>query len=319
MRTRLYASSSDWKAAEGFGLLISFSLLFVSLPVKSLPAARPANPAPGADSAGVASGEHASLWTSAVATFGKNRNLVPGKVIQRLEEVDEEGHIKSRTDIEMSFALDAKGEVKGEIISARKDGKDITAQEKKKIAEREKEKAEKEQKETVKRKISAKEESQEIQEEESTRSRSFSFEDSPLSPERQNVVQISQLEGRENIGDASCVCFEFRYSEKAKSRSKGKATLVFGKAWIDEASGRAVKIEFTTDPLPKHVRSMRTTIFYGFDADSSWVLKQMTFEARGGLLIFEKRIRGDIRFSDYWQYEELQNGTRASFDEGKVY
>jgi len=256
--------------------------------------------APGttpADSARAPASAHPPLWIRAVQTFVSNKDLVPGKALQKMQEVDDKGRVKSQTDIEISIALDAGGDVKSEIVKASKDGKDITGDEKKKAAEREKKAA------AEKAKAAKKDPKKAEKDEDDEQSHSFSLDDSPFNPERQDVVRVTETESRETIDGASCARFEFSYPEKEKPRSKDKPATVKGAAWIDEGSGRAVKVEFTMDPLPKHVKSMRSAMHYGVDASGPWVLKRMTFEAHGTCRVFAKRSRGDMLFSDYWKYE----------------
>lgn len=266
-------------------------------------------PAAPPDSVRAVKSAHPPLWISAVQIFEANKNLVPGRALQEIQELDDKGGVKSRTNVDISIALDKTGTVRSDVVKASKDGKDITAEERKKAAERETKQAEREKKEAAKsakaaKKAGEKDSKDGAGDDSGEREHSFSMDDSPFNPERQNVVRVAQTKSRETIDGASCVRFEFSYPEKAKPGSKDKPAMVKGTAWIDETSGRAVKVESTTDPLPKHAKSMRTTLRYGAGADGSWILSRMTFEGHGSFLIFSKRIRGDILFSDYWKYEE---------------
>jgi len=267
---------------------ISMFLCALSFPAKVEAAA--------ADSTRAPSTAHPALWIQAVQILESSKDLVPGKALQKIQELDDKGGVKSQTNVEISIAPDEAGNIKSDIVKASKDGKDITGEEKKKAAEREK-------KEAAAAKKAAKEDRESDSDE---RSHSFSMDDGPFNAERQSDVRVTETRTRETIDGMSCVCFEFSYPEKqkGKARSKGTPATVKGTAWIDEGSGHPMKVEFTMEPLPKHVKNLRTTMQYGTDASGPWVLKQMVFEAHGAFLVFAKRIRGDMLFSDYWKYEK---------------
>ena len=239
-----------------------------------------------ADSIRADVGPRAPLWMQAVEIFETNKDLVPGKAIQKIQEIDDHGRVKSEQTIESSFSLDEAGKIRSNIIRALEDGKDITAEQRKKVVEAEKKDA--------KRKSDK-------------RSHSLSLGNSPFSAERQGDVRVTETTTREMVDGAMCIRFEYSYPEKSEDRSKGKPATVTGSAWIEEKTGRPRKLEFTTDPLPKHAKSMSTTVHYGADENGAWVAKRMLFEASGAFLFLDKRIRGDFLFSNYWKYEERQN------------
>jgi hypothetical protein len=253
-----------------------------------------------ADSTRTAADAHPALWIRAVQICEAAKDLVPGKVNQKMQELDKKGRVKSETNIDASISLDQAGKIRNDIVKASKDGKDITAEEKKRAAEQEKKMAAKEAAKKAKEKDAKKDSKGDSDE----HSYSFSLSDTPFNPERQNEVRVTERAGRETIDGAPCVSFEFSYPDKREAGSKGKPATIRGKAWVDESSARPMKLEYTSDPLPKHVKNMLTTLRYGMDVSGSWVLKQMAFDARGAFLFFGQTIRGDIRFSDYWKYVE---------------
>ena len=270
--------------------------LFCVLAVLS-PLSSPASRAAGsADSARVAAPAHPALWMQAVSIFESNKNLVPGKVSQKIQELEKDGRVKSETDVDAAYSLDAAGKIKTEIVKASKDGKDITAEQRKKSDEA----AKKQAKEDAAKKASKKDAAGESDE----HSHSMSLDDSPFNPDRQNDVRVTKAASGETIDGTRCACFEFSYPEKLPAGAKGTPATIKGKAWIEESSGRPVKLEYVSDPLPKHVKSMSTTLRYGADANDSWVVKEMIFEARGSFLFIGKSIRGDISLGDYWKYVE---------------
>ena len=268
-----------------------FCILVLLSPLSS-PASRAAE---AADSARAAAPAHPSLWMQAVSIFQLNKDLVPGKVSQKIQELEKDGRVKSETDVDVAFSLDGAGKIKTDVVKASKDGKDITAEQRKKADEAAKKQAKEDAKKAAKKDAAG---------ESDEHSHSFSLEDTPFNPERQNDVRVTETASRETLDGTRCACFEFSYPEKRPAGAKGKPATIKGTAWIEESSGRPVKLEYTSDPLPKHVKSMSTTLRYGADTNDSWVLKEMIFEARGGFLFIAKTIRGDISFGDYWKYKE---------------
>lgn len=248
------------------------------------------------------------LWAQAVKIFEANKDLVPGKVLQKVQELDDDGRVKSESRAEISIALDAGGKIKTDIVSASKDGKDITAEERKKADERAKKDAAREKKEqdaARKTKQEARKESKDDSGEDSKeRSHSFSSGDSPFNPELQSGIVITETGSRETVDGRLCIRFGYSYPVPSEKSSKKKPAMVKGSAWIDEDTGHPVKVEFTQDPLPRGAKNMLTTLHYGSTGNDQWVLETMEFEARGAFLFFKKRIRGDLAFSDYWKYVE---------------
>jgi|GEM_PF-386979 len=268
-----------------------FCILVLLSPLSS-PASRAAE---AADSARAAAPAHPALWMQAVSIFELNKDLVPGKVSQKIQELEKDGRVKSETDVDVAFSLDGAGKIKTDVVKASKDGKDITAEQRKKTDEAAKKQAKEDAKKAAKKDAAG---------ESDEHSHSFSLDDTPFNPERQNDVRVTETARGEALDGTRCACFEFSYPEKRPAGAKGKPATIKGTAWIEESSGRPVKLEYVSDPLPKHVKSMSTTLRYGTDANDSWVVKEMIFEARGGFLFIAKAIRGDISLGDYWKYVE---------------
>jgi hypothetical protein len=267
------------------------------------PAEAPAEAA-APDSTSAAAKAHPALWAQAVKMFESNKDLVPGKVLQKIQELEDDGRVKSESNAEVSLALDGAGKLKSDIIKASKDGKDVTAKERKKAEERSKKEAAKEQKKKDAEKNVKKDSKSNSGGDSKERSHSFSMGDSPFNPEIQNDVRVTETNARETIGGRSCVRFGYTYPARAETPSKGKPAMVKGAVWIEEGTGYPVKVEFTNDPLPKGAKSMLTTLHYGSVNNGPWIIERMEFEASGSFLFLKKRIRGDIAFSDYWKYVE---------------
>jgi hypothetical protein len=278
-----------------------FSCIAILLCALSLPA-RAGAAAP--DSARVAAKAQPPLWAQAVKIFEANKDLVPGKVLQKIQELEDDGRVKSESNAEVSLSLDGEGKIKSTIVKASKDGKDVTAEEKKKAEDRAKKDAAKEQKKKKAEKNAAETSKSDADKNSEENSHSISSGDSPFDPKIQNDVRVTETNARETIDGRSCVRFGYAYPVKTEKPSKGKPVMVKGTAWIEEGTGNPVKIEFTNDPLPKGAKNMLTTFHYGSGGNGSWIMDRMKFEASGSFLFFKKRIRGDVSLGDYWKYVE---------------
>jgi hypothetical protein len=172
-----------------------------------------------------------------VKIFEANKDLVPGKVLQKIQELDDDGRVKSESNAEISLALDGAGKIKSDILKATKNGKDVTAAERKKADERSKKEAAREQKKKDAEKKAKKASKNDSAEDSKENSHSISSGDSPFDPEIQNDVRITETNARETIGSRSCVRFGYTYPVPTEKPSKGKPAMVKGTAWIEESTG----------------------------------------------------------------------------------
>jgi len=245
------------------------------------------------------------LWAQAVKIFEANKDLVPGKVLQKIQELEDDGRVKSESNAEISLALDGAGKIKSDIVKASKDGKDVTAAERKEAEERSKKEAAKELKKKKEAEKNAKKDSKgDSNKDSKENSHSISSGDSPFDPEIQKDVRVTETGALETIDGRSCVRFGYTYPVRTEKPSKGKPVMVKGTAWIEDGTGNPVKIEFTNDPLPRGAKSMLTKFHYGSGGNGSWIVERMEFEGSGSFLFIKKRIRGDISLGDYWKYVE---------------
>jgi hypothetical protein len=232
-----------------------------------------------------------ALWTKAVAIYEANKNLVPGSMTQTVEELDGDGAVKSSTVSALRFSPDPSAEqgVATEIVSVVKDGKDVTAEQRKELDKQREKRAKEEKKKADK---------------DGERSQSVSSNDSPFNPDFQKSVAVSDRGGRETIAGRACSSFDFSYTRTDGENPKAKPYTVKGVAWLDEETGAPLKVESTRDPLPRGAKRMSSTFLYEIRPDGSWVLKEMQFEGAGGILFIKKSFRMKASFADHWLYEE---------------
>jgi hypothetical protein len=236
-----------------------------------------------ADTSRAAAVPRPALWAKAVETYESNKKLVPGRVIEKTEEVDDKGRAKSQEIFEISVVLGPDGKLRNEIVRSSKNGKDTTKETKKEAAERER----KDKKEKG---------------DSGSSSHSFSYSESPFDAKAQPKVRVTETNLRETVGGASCLRFDFSYPERRRPGSKEKPVTIKGIAWIDEGSGRPMKIQYTTEPLPSHVKVLVNTLIYDAESNGAWILRELIFDARGSFLFIDKRFHGDLLFSDHFVY-----------------
>jgi hypothetical protein len=71
------------------------------------------------------------------------------------------------------------------------------------------------------------------------------------------------------------------------------------RAWIEEGSGRPVKLEFSIAPLPRRFRRVNITYDYRMQGPDRWVLKSVTISGQGGFLFIKRYFTVATTFSEY--------------------
>ncbi len=217
------------------------------------------------------------LWQKAVELSEKSKDLVPGTIESFMQEVDKHGEPKDAEKNRRSWGklyLRDDGEIEYEPVKVIKDGEDITEEERARDREREEEK--------------------------DGESESFSTEGySPFAADAQERISIERLDETELIGEQSLVVYEF--VERPEGEGGEEVT---GTAWFDAETGIPTRIEYTTDPLPKRVKRMITTIEYDYSEPDTLVAGRMILDASGGFLFIKKHFHVEMKFDDYWRLPE---------------
>jgi hypothetical protein len=219
-----------------------------------------------------------SLWVKTVNLAERNRDLVPGTVESYMQEVDKHGRPKDEDKYRHTWAqlsLNADGEVEYASVKVIDDGKDITGQEQ------------------------AKESKRREGEDEGD---SESFTTSGYSPFRrgaQGRMSIERMKETEVVDGKDLVVFKFVEHPEDEDGDE-----VSGTAWFDPARGVPVRMEYTTDPLPKRVKRMITTMEYDYTEPDSLVVKRMTMDVTGGILFIKKHFHMEMTFGDHWRLPE---------------
>lgn len=217
-----------------------------------------------------------SLWLKAVALSEKNQDLVPGTIESYMQQVDKHGKPKNEDKYHQSsvrLSLRDDGEIEYETVKVIKDGEDITEEER----DKEKEKSEKD------------------EDSESHEMEGYH----PFDPDSQGRLSIERQDETELLDGKSMVVYEF--TEQPEDDEDEKVT---GKVWFDVATGVPAKLEYTTDPLPKRVKRMITTLKYNYFPPDSLVVGSVSVEATGGILFIKRHFHVDMTFDEYWRLPE---------------
>jgi hypothetical protein len=212
-----------------------------------------------------------TLWSRAVALAGRNLRWVPGLIVARTEEVDDEGRAKSVQESWVRLRPGDDGAPVRETVKYLKNGKDET------------EKVRREEAEARAKELRAREQG-------SGGARRFGGP-TPFDPEVQDSVTYRRLE---NDPAAARVAYEF-------ALQTAEEVTIRGTAWLADPTGVPLELRFTTDPLPKRVKEMSARVGFAAAGDSAWWATEMSFEAMGKLLIFKKRFRSRMTFDEYWR------------------
>jgi hypothetical protein len=254
----------------------------VALPVHAGAAGDPASPD--------------TLWQKAVAIAGRNQHWVPGLVVTRTEEVDDQGHPKSMQESWTRLRPGDDGKPASEILKFLKDGKDETEKAKREEAER---KA-KETKEKPRNPAGGKGAPSDSAGSGGGPRRSVPLRfggPTPFDPDVQDSVSYRRQDRAHPSADNPGIAYEF-------SQLTAGGTTIRGTAWLAERTGIPLRVSFTTDPLPKHVKELSASVGFATGADGSWWPTEISFDAMGKFLLFKKRFHSTATFSEHWWQEE---------------
>jgi len=218
------------------------------------------------------------LWQKALAVFQKNSDWFPGKVSVLSEVLDRKGRSDSITQLVFNIVPDGQGKARTELLQAFKNGKDVSAEMKKKL------------------------EVSEAQDEKAANKKdaySVSLDENPFNPDKQQQVTVQATPEKQLLFEKTCQRFDFSFQTEIVQKNKKENLTWKGKAWLEEGSGIPVKLEFSFEPLPKHVYSLWTIYLYETTDSGDWLLKEIKVQGHGGFLFIKKGFRSTTGFSDY--------------------
>lgn len=236
-------------------------------------AAAPAQPRPT-----IAHGGDA-LWAEAVALYSEFGALLPGRMIVSFEQYNGRGNLVSTDRSEIEIWLDDDGEVQSRILSATRDGEDVT---------------------------------EERRDDPSSGAPPFGggpgdgedddengfagLQRSPFDPAEQANVTVTSIGAAQVISGVRALPYEFVHETTAETRNRGTA-------WIAVESGDPVLLEITLDPLPRLVSEFLMRQEYERDGEGRWIVRRLEFSGAGSILFIRRRIESRLVFSDYFPTE----------------
>jgi hypothetical protein len=208
------------------------------------------------------------LWQKAMELVSANRNLVPGNLESRTEEMDSKGKLLNLHESWIRFSRGNDGQIKAEIIKALKNGEDITESQKQLSAEQDKD---------------------------SNKKDSFNlnlWEDYPFKANYQPAIK--SLSNSELIQEKSCQVYEYSFRKPNKTTYRGTA-------WLETETGIPVKLSYTCAPLPQFVSRLETTVI--FDSPQEGVLYpvEIQTDGAGSFLLIKRNFRTIMKCSDFWK------------------
>lgn len=218
------------------------------------------------------------LWQKALVVYQKNNDLIPNKMEVYSEMLDRQGRPDSVSKYYFNIIVDAQGKTRTELTKAFKDNQDVTLETNKKMESRDAE-----QEKSAKKKETL----------------SISMGDTPFNPDQQKNVTARAHAEKQLLFGRMCRRFDFSFKAAMGRKDQAENPTWVGKAWLEENSGIPVKLEFSFEPLPKHVSNLWTIYLYEVNAAGDWVLKEITVQGQGGFLFIKKGFRSTTRFNDY--------------------
>ena len=225
-----------------------------------------------------------SLWEKAVELSEANQGMIPGLMVMRMEEVNKRGEPKNDNEyyeVWTRHTPGKNGDVVEETVKVVENGKDITDQ-----AKTEREEAER------------KEEMPKAADREDEESGPLSWSSySPFRPKDQRDYSFQATGEEEVVSGRPCAVYQFEgTTEKGGSRS--------GKAWLEEKTGVPVRIKYTQDDVPEHVKTCWTTTDFEYAPDGSPHTTELAVVMTAGTLFFKQHHRLTITMSEYWRMPE---------------
>ncbi len=223
------------------------------------------------------------LWKSAVAIAGASEGWRPTRTVSRIEDLAKDGRVRSVDEVTFAYPP-GSGEPKAELVSYLRDGVDVTAKERGRLAKRQREA-----------------EARRKKGEKDGNSVTIGVSGTPFDPQRQSSVSIRRSGEKRTIDGRVCQGFEYSYSDPAGGRS-------LGTAFLDEQTGAPVSTRERPDPLPRFADEVWVALTYTYEGPGEWHPTRVDIQGSGGLLFIKKSIRTRIDLLDFWR----DPGTRSA-------
>lgn len=225
-----------------------------------------------------AAGSPSGLWRKAVEVYRANEDWYPERAAIVSEVRSGRKKLVSLTEMDFSLRPGAQGRLEVRLDRARRNGVDTT----------EKTRAKARKSDPLKRVVLG-----------DGTADSVSISDSPFDPEHQGSVSVAPREERRTLSGLSCRRFDFTFrAGLAEDGGAGQVTWR-GRAWLEEGSGRPVRLEFSIAPLPRKFRRVEITYDYETERPDRWILRSVTISGQGGFLFIKRLFTVTTTFSEF--------------------
>jgi hypothetical protein len=228
-----------------------------------------------------------TLWNRAVEIFEENEGLFARRMSFRYDEYDGRGELRNWEERTMRMSMGEDGETEGEILSATRNGEDVTE----------------DRREDPSgggpalfggaggQDASDGPEGEAGDAEDDGGFRNL--EKSPFDPEEQNRV-VYEATGEHRVIDGERArAYTFTH------RPFGETATV-GTAWLDVESGAPLLVEMTLDPLPRPALLKELSMLSEYEFDGQmWYVSDVEMVVSGQFLFLRRTIETTMEFSDY--------------------
>ncbi len=234
-----------------------------------------------AAAAGGASEADDPLWTRAVAIAEASRAWRPSRTVARTEHLARDGRVQSVEEVTLAHPPGTDGETQPELVRFVRDGVDVTAQERAKLARKRNE--------------------QRPRDRGAERRGSLTVGGTPFDPEAQSRISFRRTSEKRTIGGRDCQGFAY-----SRTDTEGK-TLV-GTAFLDTVTGAPLSLRERPDPLPRFADRVWVTTTFAYKGPDEWYPTRVEIEGSGGFLLIKKSLRTTIELLDYRRVEPKGGG-----------
>lgn len=223
------------------------------------------------------------LWAKAVQLAGRFKDRVPGRLVVTSAVMDGKGRVQESSELHLAVTPRPDGTLDQDVIKSSKNGEDTTAETRANAARA--------------REGQATEEKPRREKDDSA---SIGFDNAGVfDPALQDGTRASATGEHRTVDGKTCLGYAFRQ----KSRNQEEGTLV-GTAWLEESTGVPLEVQYASEPLPRHVKELTTTVRYSMTLEGSWEGREMVVEGEGGMLFIKRRFRITMRQEEFFTYEQ---------------
>jgi hypothetical protein len=185
------------------------------------------------------------LWDKARAIYTENFKLVPSRAETTFEKLDQKGKVTSSTVVVHSGIVGKDGKAALELQSSMTDGRDTTGMQRRNEAD-----------------------GKPNPYAGGPGKMSFRLDSSPFDEREKGLVTAEQGEETRTIGGALCRSYSFKWLLPDAQAAYA------GIAWIDEATGAPILVEYSMDPRPSMLKSCTIRVSYEAGTPGQWFLSE---------------------------------------------